>query len=85
MAFVGQTANPWDVPDKQAAVVMQKIWDTTSRHKHEILGSSVVYQKVRDCVSFRTILKHILDYSTPFGLMAQSHWINWSLSRLGIL
>ena len=29
MAFVGQTLDPWDITDKQALEVMQKIWDAT--------------------------------------------------------
>jgi hypothetical protein len=46
MAFVGQTANPWDIPSKQAVAVMQKIWDAISRKPYEITSSGVVYQKV---------------------------------------
>jgi hypothetical protein len=47
MAFVGQTYNPWDVPVKQALIVMQKIWDACSAYQYEITSSSAVYQKVR--------------------------------------
>ncbi|KAH9014123.1 hypothetical protein EDB84DRAFT_1443962 [Lactarius hengduanensis] len=45
MAFVGQTADPWDVPIKQAVEVMQKIWDATNGHEYEITSSSAVCQK----------------------------------------
>jgi len=48
MAFVGQTADPWDVPIKQAVEVMQKIWDATNGHEYKITASSAVCQKVRD-------------------------------------
>jgi hypothetical protein len=46
MAFVGQTADPWDVPVKQALEVMQKIWDATCAHAYEIKVTTRVYQKV---------------------------------------
>jgi hypothetical protein len=48
MVFVGQTADPWDVPVKQSVQVMQKIWDATSRYEYEITASAAIYQKVRD-------------------------------------
>jgi hypothetical protein len=48
MAFVGQTANPWDVPVKQSVLVMQKIWDATSVHQYEITMATSIYQKVCD-------------------------------------
>jgi hypothetical protein len=48
MAFVGQIADPWDVPVKQSVQVMQKIWDATSHYEYEIATSAAVYQKVRD-------------------------------------
>jgi hypothetical protein len=85
MAFISQTANPWDVPSKQAVAVMQKIWDATSHKPYEITSSGVIYQKVCDCLSSRTILKSILDYSTRCRLMARCYWVNWHLSRLGLL
>ena len=50
MAFVGQTANPWDVPAKQAIQVMQKIWNDTTDNEYEIMTSTAVYLKV--CFSF---------------------------------
>ena len=46
MAFVGQTADPWDVPIKQSVSVMQKIWNTLSTYKYEITASTAVYKKV---------------------------------------
>jgi hypothetical protein len=46
MAFVGQTADPWDVPIKQSIKVMQKIWNFTSGKEYEITTSSAIYQKV---------------------------------------
>ena len=46
MAFVGRTANPWDVPPEQAVLVMQKIWDATTHHNYEITVSTPVYSKV---------------------------------------
>jgi hypothetical protein len=46
MAFIGQTADPWDVPVRQAVEVMQKIWDVTNGHEYEIVPSSAVYRKV---------------------------------------
>ena len=46
MAFVGQTANPWDVPIKQAVLVMQKIWDATTDNEYKITMSTAVFQKV---------------------------------------
>ena len=49
-AFVGQTANPWDVPAKQAIQVMQKIWNDTTDNEYEITTSTAVYMKV--CFSF---------------------------------
>jgi hypothetical protein len=48
IAFVGQTANPWDVPVKQAIEVMQKIWDATTDIEYEITSSTAVHQKVFD-------------------------------------
>ncbi|KAM6503850.1 hypothetical protein JOM56_000793 [Amanita muscaria] len=45
MAFVGQTADPWDVPVKQSLMVMQKIWDATNNHDYEIATSTALYQK----------------------------------------
>jgi hypothetical protein len=65
MAFVGQVADPWDVPVKQSVQVMQKIWDATSRYEYEITTSAAIYQKVRDRLHPRTILKYIPDGSTP--------------------
>jgi hypothetical protein len=47
MAFVGQTADPWDVPVKQAVKVMQKIWDATTDNEYEITTSTAVFHKVR--------------------------------------
>lgn len=46
ISFVSQTADPWDVPTRQAIEVMQKIWDATSDYKYEITASTLVYQKV---------------------------------------
>jgi hypothetical protein len=85
MAFVGQVADPWDVPVKQSVQVMQKIWDATSRYEYEITTSAAIYQKVRDRLHPRTILKYIPDGSTPLGLLAQCHWICWHCSPLGVL
>ena len=48
MAFVGQTADPWDVPAKHSVMVMQKIWDATSGSEYEIKTSTAIYQKVGD-------------------------------------
>jgi hypothetical protein len=53
MAFVGQTADPWDVPVKQSVLVMQKIWDATSTYEYEITASTTVYNKVRDHLAIR--------------------------------
>ena len=47
MVFVGQTADPWDVPVKRAVEVMQKIWDSTTSRTYKITCSGPVYQKVR--------------------------------------
>jgi hypothetical protein len=66
MAFVGQTADPWEVPVKQSVKVMQKIWDATNTHQYEITTSTAVYQKVCDWFGSTTILKYISDGSTPF-------------------
>jgi hypothetical protein len=60
MAFVGQTADPWDVPVKQAIKVMQKIWDATSDIEYEITSSSPVYQKVSNQFFPNIILISIL-------------------------
>ena len=65
MAFVGQTADPWDVPVKQSVKVMQKIWDETNNYQYEITTSTAVYQKVCDWFGSTTILKYISDGSTP--------------------
>jgi len=46
MAFVGQTANPWDVPVKQSVLAMQKIWDATSSYRYKITASTTIYKKV---------------------------------------
>jgi hypothetical protein len=46
MAFVSQTADPWDVPAKQAVLVMQKIWDATNTCEYEITTSTAIYKKV---------------------------------------
>jgi hypothetical protein len=48
MAFVGQTADPWDAPVKQLVKVMQKIWDETNSYQYKITSSTSVYQKVSD-------------------------------------
>jgi hypothetical protein len=42
MAFVGQTADPWDVPIKQAVEVMEKIWIATNGHEYKIMAFSSV-------------------------------------------
>ena len=47
LAFVGQTADPWDVPVHRAVEVMQKIWDATSPIGYDITPSTLVYQKVQ--------------------------------------
>ena len=59
MAFVGQTLDPWDVTDRQALEVMQKIWDATCAHKYEISVNTQVYQKVRDRFGSGTRLIYI--------------------------
>ena len=46
MAFVGQTANPWEVPARQSVVVMQKIWNASGGRDYEIKETTAVYQKV---------------------------------------
>jgi hypothetical protein len=56
MAFVSQTADPWDVPAKQAVQVMQKIWDVTNGHNYEIMTSTPVYQKVCNSYGSSTLL-----------------------------
>ena len=76
MAFVGQTVDPWDVPVKQAVVVMQKIWDAIGSLPYEIMSSSVVYLKVCNWLSLRTILKHVSDTPTPHELVVQYYWIH---------
>jgi hypothetical protein len=48
LAFVGQTADPWDVLVKQLVQVMQRIWDATSHYDYEITTSAAIYQKVCD-------------------------------------
>ena len=85
MEFVGQTADPWDVPVKQAVQVMQKIWDVTSTYEYEITSSSIIYQKVCDQLSFRMISKYVPDGSMPCGLMAQCYWICWHCNPPGVL
>ena len=65
MAFVGQTADPWDVPVKQSIKVMQKIWDVTNIYEFEITTSTTIYQKVCDWFGSTKILKYISDGSTP--------------------
>jgi hypothetical protein len=66
MAFVGQTANPWDVPVKQAVEVMQKIWDATNGHEYKITPVSVVWQKVCDkfCAG-QIIYFYVIDCPMP--------------------
>jgi len=59
MAFIGQTADPWDVPAKQAVEVMQKIWDVTNSKDYEITRSSLVLQKVCDWFSSSALLINI--------------------------
>jgi hypothetical protein len=73
MAFVGQIADPWDVPAKQAVLVMQKIWDATNTREYEITTSTAVYKKV--CGSVCLYDKRDDDYcasdsSTCCGLVA---------------
>jgi hypothetical protein len=87
MAFVGQTADPWDVPVKQSVQVMQKIWDATSRYEYEITASAAIYQKVRDRLHSRTILllKYNPDGSTPLRLLAQCYRIHRHCTPLGVL
>jgi hypothetical protein len=67
MAFVGQTANPWDVPITQAVEVMQKIWDATNDHEYEITAASVVWQKVCDefCAIRNNFNVYVSDCPTP--------------------
>jgi hypothetical protein len=48
MAFVGQTADPWDVPIKQTVKVMQKIWNATTDIEYKLTSSCAVVQKVSD-------------------------------------
>ena len=74
MEFVGQTADPWDVPVKQALQVMQKIWDSTSTYEYEIMSSSIIY-KVCDQLGSKMILKYVSDSSMPHGLMVQCYQI----------
>ncbi|KAI9448605.1 hypothetical protein BJY52DRAFT_1193317 [Lactarius psammicola] len=47
MAFVGQTANPWDVPIKQAIEVMQKIWNETNGNDYTIMPTSMHQELAR--------------------------------------
>ena len=77
MVFVGQTINPWEVPVKQSTMVMQKIWDATSRFDYIVTSDTEVYHKVHDLLGCRMILIHILDCSTSRRLMAQCHRIHW--------
>jgi hypothetical protein len=60
MAFVGQTADPWDVPVKQAIEVMQKIWDATTDIEYEITAATAVHLKVSDRLFPNIILIFIL-------------------------
>ncbi len=86
MVFIGQTANPWDVPVKHSVLVMQRIWDATSHHEYEITTSSSVYKKACDQFLSRVMtLWHISDSSMPCGLMVQCYWIRWHCSNPGIL
>ena len=85
MAFVGQTTNPWDVLVKQSVQVMQKIWDATSCYEYEITASAAIYQKVRDRLHSRTILKYNPDGSMPLQLLAQCYRICRHCTPLGIL
>jgi hypothetical protein len=85
MAFIGQTADPWDEPVKQSVQVMQKIWDATSCYDYEITTSAAIYQKVCDRLHLRTILKYIPDSSMPLRLVAQCYRIRQHRSPLGIL
>jgi len=76
MAFVGQTADPWDVPVKQSVAVLQMIWDATNNMEYEITMSTSVHQKVRDLQSLaRMVLIYIPDRPTPCRLLAQRYWI----------
>ena len=86
IAFVGQTADPWDVPIKQSVKVMQKIWDATSSYEYNITTSTAIYHKVRIKFDSRMILIQIYfsDYSTPFRLVAQRYWIQWHHDPHGI-
>src|ERR1700737_4995771 len=61
MVFVSQTADPWEVPVRQAVEVMQKIWDATCDHEYEIMLSTPVFQKVCDTFGFRKILIFIFQ------------------------
>ena len=85
MAFVGQTADPWDVPVKQAVKVMQKIWDATTDKEYEITISTVVYHKVSDRFFFQHDTNiYITDYSMPCRLMAKCCWFHHHCSPPGI-
>ena len=61
MVFVSQTADPWDVPVRQAVEVMPKIWDATCDHEYNIMSSTPVFQKVCDTFGFRKILIFIFQ------------------------
>ena len=39
--------DPWDVPAKQAVVVMQVIWNATNGNDYEGTTFTVVYQKIQ--------------------------------------
>jgi hypothetical protein len=48
MAFVGQTADPWEVPVKHSVAVLQKIWDATNANEYKITALSSIHQKVNE-------------------------------------
>ena len=61
MAFVGQLADPWDVPVKQSVLVMQKIWDAKTLYEYEITASTAIYKKVCDNLTSRTTKNNLLQ------------------------
>lgn len=46
MAYVGQTADPWQMPVRRAVRVMQNIWDASGAYEYKVTRNTFVYQKV---------------------------------------
>jgi hypothetical protein len=82
MTYVGESANPWDVPTNLAIEKMQAIWDATGSIDYKVTGhkTNIVYKKVH----IRFVLDHKLTSTfRPFNasptlgeaLLALTAWL----------